>query len=133
MVRKFAAAIPTLALILVAGCGGQVIAAGDVDVLVAASSGDGMDAMGGGTLEVVGGCLGVSGFVVVWPHGTEVADEDPLTIEIPGNGSFALGESVQVGGGFVVEHSSDEGDPPYEVGRVTVPDDCAQYDIFLAS
>jgi hypothetical protein len=121
---------------LSAGCGGQVISAAGAAVLVAERTGSGMDALGGGRLEVVGGCLGASGYVIVWPHGTEVVSEDPLTIEIPDNGTFALGDDVQVAGGFVLEHSTGDAAPtPAEsltAGGVTVPARCAEHDIFLA-
>lgn len=116
-----------------AGCGGQAISAGGVTVLVSERADAGMDALGGGKLEVVGGCLGAGGSVIVWPHGTEVIQDDPLTIDIPDYGTFALGDEVQVGGGFVVEHSSDNVEPgDYAVGGVTVPAECAKHDIFLA-
>jgi hypothetical protein len=118
--------------ILLAGCGGQVISAGGVTVLVSEFP-SGMDADGGGRLEVLGGCLGASGSVIVWPYGTRVVDDDPLTIEVPDNGTFGLGDEVQLGGGWVLEHSSDNVEPgPYEVGGVTVPAECAEHDIFLA-
>lgn len=118
---------------LVAGCGGEVISAGGVTVLVAERASGGDDALGGGRLEVVGGCLGASGSVIVWPHGTDVVDEDPLTIEIPGRGTFGLGDEVEVPGGYVLEHSSRDVEPgPYRVGGVTVPARCAEHDIFLA-
>ena len=103
------------------------------EMLVSERTGDAMDALGGGKLEVVGGCLGADGNVIVWPHGTEVVEENPLTIRIPDNGEFALGDKVQVGGGFVREHSSETVEPgPYEVAGVTVPAECAEHDIFLA-
>lgn len=132
------AAKPFLALgvaAALAGCGGgEVISAGNVTVLVSERTGSGMDALGGGRLEVVGGCLGASGSVIVWPHGTEVADEDPLTIEIPDEGTYALGEEVRLGGGYVLEHSSEDVEPgPYDVAGVTVPAGCAEHDIFLAA
>lgn len=78
-----------------------------------------MDALGGGRLEVVGGCLGAGGSVIVWPHGTKVVNEDPLTIGIPDNGTFTLGEEVRVGGGYVLEHSpgSRAADPFEVAGR----------------
>ncbi len=130
---KAARLTTALGLTVLSACGGQVIAAGDVTVLVSESTGGGMDALGGGRIEVVGGCLGASGAVIVWPHGTEVVEDEPLTIDIPDNGRFALGEEVQVGGGFVLEHSSDNIEPgPYQVGVVTVPAKCAEHDIFLA-
>jgi hypothetical protein len=68
------------AAVSLAACGGRAIPAGDVTVLVSERMGAGMDALGGGRLEVVGGCLGASGSVIVWPHGTEVVDEEPLRI-----------------------------------------------------
>jgi hypothetical protein len=122
-----------IALLLLSACGGQAISAGDVTVLVSQRPDGGMDALGGGRVEVVGGCLGASGSVIVWPHGTEVVKDHPLTIDIPNYGTFALGDQVEVGGGYVLEHSSRNVEPgPYQVGGVTVPTECAQHDIFLA-
>jgi hypothetical protein len=94
-----------------------------------------MDALGAGRLSVVGGCLGLGDVVVVWPHGTDVVDEDPLVVEVPEVGRVGLGDRVEVGGGFVVEHSDrDEAPEPgaLEVGGVTVPSSCARRDVFLA-
>jgi hypothetical protein len=92
-----------------------------------------MDADGGGRIEVVGGCLGASGSVIVWPHATEVVKDDPLTIDIPNRGTSALGDEIEIGGGFVLEHSSHDVEPgEYGVGGVTVPAECAKHDIFLA-
>ena len=102
-------------------------------MLVSERTGDAMDAQGGGRLEIVGGCLGANGVVIVWPHGTEVVGDDPLTVDIPDYGTFTVGDEVLVGGGFVVEHSSDDIEAgPYEVAGVTVPAACAKHDIFLA-
>ena len=121
-------------LALLGGCGGQVIAAGEVSVLVAQRTGSGMEALGGGRIEVVGGCLGASGSVILWPHGTDVLDEDPLAIRVPGYDTYALGDDVQIAGGYVLEHeeSPDVGAGPYRVGGLTVPAECAKHDIFLA-
>jgi hypothetical protein len=115
-------------------CSGRVIEAGGVIVLVAGYQNGGSDALGGGTLEVVGECLGADGGVYVFPRGTEVVDEDPLTIDIPGFGEVSLGEDFEVGGGWEIEHSSDDVKPgPVELGGVTVPAACAAYDVFLSS
>ncbi len=120
-------------LTLPSACEGQVISSGDVTVLVSKPADAGMDALGGGRIEVVGGCLGASGYVIVWPHGTEVVNDDPLTIDIPNYGTFAVGDDVEVGGGFVLEHSSSEVKPgPHQAGGVTVPAECARHDIFVA-
>jgi hypothetical protein len=125
--------VASAVVVSLAACGGRAIRAGDVTVLVSERPSYGMEARGGGRLEVVGGCLGASGSVIVWPHGTKVVDEEPLRIEVPGYGVFSLGDEVWVGGGYVLEHSSDEIDPgPYEVAGVTVPAECAEHDIFLA-
>lgn len=103
-------------------------------MLVAGYQSGGSDAIGGGTLEVVGGCLGADGDVYVFPQGTELVDEEPLTIDIPGVGEVSLGESFDVGGGFAVEHGSDDVESgPIEIGRVTVPAECAKHDIFLSA
>ena len=123
------------ALTLTSGCGGRVVTAGEVTVLVSARTAAGMDALGAGPLSVVGGCLGLGDFVVVWPAGTEVVEDKPLVVEVPDVGRVGLGDRVQVGGGFVVEHSDREGagEPgPLEVGGVTVPASCARQDVFLA-
>jgi hypothetical protein len=115
------------------GCGGKVIVAGEVSVLVSERATSGMDALGGGRLEVVGGCLGADGTVIVWPHGTKVINEDPLTIEIPDNGTFTVGEEVRIGGGYVLERSPGErADDSFEVAGVTVPSSCSEHDVFLA-
>jgi hypothetical protein len=107
--------------------------AGGVTVLVSESSGPGMEALGGGRLEILSGCLGASGSVIVWPNGTEIVKGEPLTINIPTYGTFALGDKVRVAGGFVLEHSSDEVEPGgYQAGGVTVPAACAKHDIFVA-
>jgi hypothetical protein len=136
-VRNLAKAVGLMALgglvLPLSACGGQVISAGNVIVLVSERADAGMDALGGGNLEVVGGCLGASGSVIVWPHGTEVVQDDPVTIDIPDYGRFALGDEVEVAGGYVFAHSSDNVESgEYPVGGVTVPAECAKHDIFLA-
>lgn len=120
-------------LLLLGSCGGQVIPAGEATVLVSEPADAGMDALTGGRIEVVGECLGAGGSVIVWPHGTEVVQDDPLTIDIPEYGTFTLGDDIEIAGGFVLEHSSNEIEPgAYEVGGVTVPAECAKHDVFLA-
>lgn len=92
-----------------------------------------MDALLPGELEVLGGCLGAGGAVVVWPHGTTVAGTDPLTVDVPGYGTFTLGETVGLAGGYVVEHSPGPAPTgPYDVGGVEVPSGCTEHDVFLA-
>ena len=85
-------------------------------------------------MGIVGGCLGAGGHVVVWPAGTEVVDDSPLTIEIPGDDrTYAVGDEVRLGGGYVSE-------PPdvrsanalREITGVTVPASCLEYPVFLS-
>ncbi|RZU32961.1 hypothetical protein [Blastococcus saxobsidens] len=132
--RTVRALVASSAVPLLAACGaGEVISVADVTVLVSERTGAGMDALGGGRLEVSGGCLGAGGSVIVWPHGTEVVDDDPLTIAVPGHGTYGLGDEVEVGGGFVLEHSSRNWElGPFDVAGVTVPAPCAEHDVFLA-
>ena len=102
--------------------------------MVAGYQSGGSDALGGGTLEVVGDCLGADGDVYVFPQGTKVVDEDPLTVDIPDVGEVSLGEEFDVGGGWEVEHSSDDVEPgSIDIGGVTVPAECAKHDIFLSA
>lgn len=119
----------------VRSCQGTVTEVDGVQVLVAGRQNSGMDALGGGTLEVVGDCLGASGEVYVFPDGTDVVDEDPLTIDIPGVGEVALGEEFEIGGGWVLEHSDDRSPSggSFDVAGVTVPATCAEHDVFLSS
>ena len=119
--------LPALAL---AACGGQAqrLSAGEVTVLVAAPPDAGMDALGGGTVEVVDGCLGADGAVIIWPHGTRVLSEEPVEIDVPDLGAVGLGDTVELGGGFVFEPEG-PGDV-YE--SELVPQACAGRPVFLA-
>jgi hypothetical protein len=131
------ACVVVVALVVLFGlrsCSGKVIDAGGVKVLVASHQSGGMDARISGPLRVVGGCLGVRDHVILWPNGTDVVQDDPVTIDIPDYGRFSLGDDVAIGGGNVREHSSDPVEPgDFEVAGTTVPADCAQHDIWLAS
>lgn len=122
-----AAALPT------ACSDGRVVDTNGVVVLVGERADSGMAAQGGGRLEVVGGCLGAGGVVVVWPHGTTVVDEEPLTVDVPGHGRVSLGDEITLAGGYVLEHSSgSRPSSPLDVAGVTVPRACAEYDVFLS-
>ena len=112
-------------------CGGaRTIYAGDATVLVSGRTSDGAVALLEGSLAVVDGCLGITGaddtdVVVVWPHGTEVTDSEPPTIDLPDVGEVTVGDEVSVGGG---EARSDDG----RVGGVSIPPSCDDVDIWLA-
>lgn len=65
----------------------------------------GDDALIEGTLAVREGCilLGLPGdpaaYPVVWPSGTSISNEDPLTLDLPGGDELGIGEVVSGGGG----------------------------------
>ena len=83
------------------GGDGSVLHSGDAIVLVDADRGDGptVGVGFGGSVAMVGDCLGIDHATVVWPHGTTISDRDPLTIEVPGLGRVRVGSSVDGGAG----------------------------------
>jgi hypothetical protein len=89
-------------LALLSGCGddpGSVVRNGDSTVLVGAE-GDGDNVAGigfGGVVTMVGECLGIDTSTVIWPNGTAVVADDPLTIDVPGLGRVAVGDHVAGG------------------------------------
>ena len=102
----------TVGVLTGCGDGGDgVVAADEVEVLVAEPVDGSMDALLTGRLVVVDGCLGVEAgetgdrVVVIWPHGTEVTDADGPTIDLPGEGELGIGDAVRVGGGGVEDGS----------------------------
>jgi hypothetical protein len=119
-----------------AGCSnssGAVVTVGDTTVLVAEPADDGMDALLSGTVQVVGGCLGINAYVVVWPNGTEVGVDDPTTVDVPGHGTLNLGDEAKMGGGLVYEPSDGSEPADYKVAGITVHASCAKHGIWLAS
>lgn len=123
-----------IAIVVVRNTGEKVVnAGGDTLVLVDQKTRGGMDALGGGTLADVGGCLGwapapgsTQGTVVIWPHGTNVETPDPLRVRIDGK-VYELGDSIRIGGGNTgrLEPSS------YFYDRV--PKGCRTANVFLAN
>jgi len=130
-------ALPVIAVIagflVYRSWGGHVISTDAGKVLVSKRTGSGMDALGFGELRFVGGCLGAADYVIIWPHGTKVVDEDPITVKVPEYGKFALGEDVRIGGGFVLEHDEPHRSGSIQVAGVSVPPKCAEHDVFLAN
>ncbi|WP_093375907.1 hypothetical protein [Flavimobilis marinus] len=118
--------------VLLAGCGGgepKELQAGEIRVLVGERTNSGNDALLSGALSDVSGCLGVDNFAVIWPHGTEVASEDPLAVSVPGWGRVGLGDPVELGGGMITEGPQSD---PVHVGELTVPDECAEHGVWGA-
>ena len=96
------------AVCVMTGCGGGsgadagqgvVLRSGHVRILVA-GEGDGITGGGGypgGTVTMAGRCLGLDSRPALWPHGTRIVSEVPLTIEVPGLGRLAVGDHVAEG------------------------------------
>ena len=78
---------------------GEVIRSGDTSVLIGAEGdGDNMAGVGyGGTVSMVGECLGLDDATVIWPHGTTVVADDPLTIDVPGLSEVTVGDTLTGG------------------------------------
>lgn len=116
-----------LALGLV-GCGGQSeIERGEYTIYVHGGSllpRGGEDALIEGTLITRDGCVlidqGDDGFdiayPVIWPSGTSIASEDPLTLRLPSGDELVVGQVVSGGGG---NH-----DASSESVQVTIPAAC---------
>lgn len=129
--RPALAALLVAAALLTAACGGEAgtVTAAGVRVLVGESTSEGMDALLTGRLADVGGCLGIEpdetgdAMAVVWPHGTEVVDDAPLTIEVPDDGRYAIGDTVSLAGGTVAGG---------EVGGLPLPPECSGEQTWLS-
>jgi len=99
---------------LLSGCGdqdGRVLRSGGSFVLVGAYGETPRlpHATITGTVSIVGDCLGINGSAVdgatvIWPHGTKITAEDPLTIDVPGLGSLRIGDPVDGSGDQFVNH-----------------------------
>ena len=89
---------------------------GGKHVLVAPPANGGEDAAISGVVTLIGGCLGIGSSVAIWPHGTTIVSDDPLTIRVPDLGQVKLGDEVDGGGG-----THEPGDAP---NGVTIPDTC---------
>jgi hypothetical protein len=88
--------------LLVSGCSGgqgEVLHSGGSIVLVDADhDGEAVAAIGyEGDVAMAGACLGIGAATVLWPHGTTIVSDDPLTIEVPGLGRVKLGDHVTGG------------------------------------
>jgi len=103
---------------LLSGCGdrdGRVLRSGGSFVLVGASGETRKlpHANITGRVSIVGDCLGiqgatVDGATVIWPHGTKITADDPLTIDVPSLGSLRVGDYVGGLGDQFVNHRPGE-------------------------
>jgi hypothetical protein len=103
-------------------------------VAVAELSNGGMDAAMRSELAVVGGrCLGVRGTsgadtLLIWPFGTTVSYGPGPEVTLPGGPTYALGDRLDLGGGFVAE-----GDDPPPDAIDGLPVECQGLNRFLVS
>lgn len=120
------------ALLLIAtlpGCGGgqSAITRGGVTILVhdgALLPRGGNDALITGALTQRNGCVGLAsddalgGVVpVIWPSGTELVEDAPLSLRLPSGAPVVEGQHVQGAGGYAAPGSTDI--------TIEVPEACA--------
>lgn len=126
-------AITLFVCVLVAGCAsGQRVEVAGLTVLIAEPADSGDDALLAGRLSDVGGCLGIEGYAVVWPHGTRVSDEGPLSLTVPGQPRVGMGERVEVGGGVLFEANEQE-PQDYSFAGVSIPASCVAAGVWMSS
>lgn len=121
-----------------AGCGGAkdseadrlVVRTETATVLVSRPREDSMYALIDGAVAVKDGCLALDDNVMIWPPGTTVVREEPLTIEVPGIGRLHVGSHVELGGGYLPDRDEVPLDE-LDLGP-DVPAACAQDSIWLA-
>lgn len=123
------AALGVMVVIAVAGCGGgsgqSEVSRGRYTIYVHDDSllpRGGDDALLQGTLVTRGGCVLLgqgdgAAYPVVWPTGTSIADDDPLTLELRSGQRVTVGESVTGAGG---SHQADN----QSVVKVDSADEC---------
>jgi hypothetical protein len=115
-----------------------VIGGGDqLRVPVAELSNGGMDAALRGDLAVVGGrCLGVehrggTDTLLIWPFGTSVSYHPDPVVMLPNGTTYAVGDRLDLGGGFV--HESDTAGTPAPAPIEELPEECQGLSRFLVS
>ncbi|WP_164545108.1 hypothetical protein [Antribacter gilvus] len=77
-----------------------------------------MEALIEGEVVLAGGCLSVrvsidghpTDHAIMWPYGTRRNKDDVAAVDVPGAGTFAVGDYLRAGGGFI-RHEQDEDDP----------------------
>lgn len=113
----------------------RVIGHGDqLRVPVAELANGGMDAAVRSDLAVVGErCLGTEGpgldTLLIWPFGTTVSyDPDPVVL-LPDGTTYAVGDRLELGGGFIDE--ADGGEAPAPIAQL--PAECQGLKRFLVS
>jgi hypothetical protein len=99
--RGVAAAVALVSLTACGGGGnGSVLHSGKSLVLVDAKPKFNEPVVGvawGGRVTMAGHCLGIDGATVIWPHGTKITLNKPLTIDVPGIGPVKVDDYVSGG------------------------------------
>jgi hypothetical protein len=111
--RKLLGRSMVLAVVLtlgVVGCGGQSeVSRGGFTIFVHGGSllpRGGEDALIEGTLTTGSECVLLqmvesgAAYPVIWPSGTSIAGDDPLTLRLPSGEELTVGRAVGGGGGF---------------------------------
>lgn len=102
-------AICVAASLILLGCtsGQTAISAGELTIYVHGNSllpRGGEDALIEGELAIRGNCVLLTrddvAYPVLWPSGTSIAQEDPLTLKLPSNEFLEVGQQVSGGGGY---------------------------------
>lgn len=114
--------VASLAAVSSSGCSaddnGDVLGSDGAWVVVAPPADGGTDALVSGVVRLIDGCLGIEDSVALWPAGTELVSEDPLTIDVPGTGEVQVGAAVRGAGGYI-EAGGYGGEP-------TLPKSCSE-------
>ena len=98
-----------VSICVLAGCSGGEgeVLQGENSIVLVGADGDG-DNMAGigvaGSVAMVGDCLGIDEATVIWPNGTKITSEDPVTIDVPGLGQVTVGDHVDGGGDEYVDY-----------------------------
>lgn len=100
---------------------GEVLARDGRYVLVAPGERSEAGVGFGGTVRLVGDCVGLERerseiVVVIWPQGTTFISADPVVLDVPGVGHVGIGDQLTGGG--------DEYDPDDPMPGIEVPDGC---------
>lgn len=127
MKSQLVAAVGVTALLSACGTGVEVLHSGDVTVLVGDDDQGPQVGVGfSGYVVLAGDCLGIATkayhqsrhgmkagpgarYTAVWPHGTKVVSDDPLTIDVPQLGKVRVGDLI--GGGVSDLASPPDGTP----------------------
>jgi hypothetical protein len=103
--RAHVVVVVGLAMACLSACGhrgeGSVLTSGGAHVIVGPELDPSAPVAGvglGGVVRMIGTCLGFGENPVIWPYGTTIVSDSPLTIAVPGLGHVSVGDGVGGGG-----------------------------------